>query len=226
MSLVTGIQPAEFIFVSSLQARHKEQSTNETRGQTRHKSICKTFKPQWQTSCKRKHCSKTASESKRRCPSSLEFSPLNLSLSHQCKLFTQKQSTNEQEDKHDMKACARLSNCSDKQAAKEKAVAKLHQKVSGDVSRHWNSARWIYLCLILAKTSSHKRNQPMHKRTNMTWKHLQDCPAPQWQTSCERKHCSKSASVSKRRCLSSLEFSPLNLSLSHPCKLATKKTII
>ena len=29
MSLVTGIQPAEFIFVSSLQTLHKEQSTNE-----------------------------------------------------------------------------------------------------------------------------------------------------------------------------------------------------
>ena len=39
--------------------------------------------------CKRKRCSKTASESKRRCLSSLEFSPLNLSLLHPCKLFQQ-----------------------------------------------------------------------------------------------------------------------------------------
>ena len=61
MSLVTGIQPAEFIFVSSLQTLHKEQSTNE------------------------------------------------------------------QEDKHDMKAFARHSNRSDKQAAKENAVPNLHQ---------------------------------------------------------------------------------------------------
>ena len=126
------------------------------------------------TSCKRKRCSKIASESKRRCLSSLEFSPLNLSLFHPCKLFTQRQSTNEQEDKHDMKAFERLSNRSDKEAAKENAVPKLHHKVSGDVSRHWNSARWIYLCFILAN-SSHKDNQPMNKRTNMTWKHLQDC---------------------------------------------------
>ena len=173
MSLVTGIQPAEFIFVSSLQTLHTKTVNQWTRGQTWHESICKTFKPQWQTSCKRKRCSKTASESKRRCLSSLEFSPLNLSLSHPCKLFTQKQSTNEQEDKHDMKAFARHSNRSDKQAAKENAVPKLHQKVSGDVSRHWNSARWIYLCLILAN-SSHKNNQPMNKRTNTTWNHLQD----------------------------------------------------
>ena len=40
-----------------------------------------------------------------------------------------------------MKAFARLSHRSDKQAATEKAVPKLHQKVSGDVSRHWKSAR-------------------------------------------------------------------------------------
>ena len=66
-----------------------------------------------------------------------------------------------------MKAFARHSNRSDKQAAKENAVPKLHQKVSGDVSRHWNSARLIYLCLILAN-SSHKNNQPMNKRTNTT----------------------------------------------------------
>ena len=97
MSLVTGNQPAEFIFVSSLQARHQKNDY----------IIRKTNR----TNMTRKHLQQfwTAGQNK---------------------LLKQKQ------------------------AAKENAVPKLHQKVSGDVSRHWNSARWIYLCFILANSFS------------------------------------------------------------------------
>ena len=153
MSLVTGIQPAEFIFVSSLQARHQKKRLYElydlknkpdkhdtealaTVLNCRAKQAAKA-----KTSCKRKRCSKPASVSKRRCLSSLEFSPLNLSLSHPLQARHQKN---------------------------DYIIKKTNwTNMTRKHSCHGNSARWIYLCLILAN-SSHKDNQPMNKRTNTT----------------------------------------------------------
>ena len=93
-------------------------------------------------------------------------------------------------------------------------------------SCHGNSARWIYLCLILASSPPKKRlynwKTKPDKHDTEALATVLNCRAKQAakaKTSCKRKRCSKIASVSKRRCLSSLEFSPLNLSLFHPCKL-------
>ena len=184
MSLVTGIQPAEFIFVSSLQARHQKndymiRKTNGTNMTRKHlqrfwtagqNKLLKQKQAAKENAVPKLHQKVSGDVSRHWNSARWIYLCLILANSSQRTInqWTRGQTWHESTGK-----TARLSNRSDKQAAKENAVPKLHQKVSGDVSRHWNSARWIYLCLILAN-SSHKNSQPMNKRTNMTWKHLQD----------------------------------------------------
>ena len=131
MCLVTFIQPAEFIFLSSLQLPEYLASTNASSGSLHlHQPLPSSFQ-QNQT-----QPTKIASESKRRCVSSLSLSPLNLSFSHPC--------------------------------------------------------NYPHKCFQARSTSLH---QPLPNQTQ----------------------ASMIASESKRRCVSSLSLSPLNLSFPHPC---------
>ena len=101
MSFVTTIQPAEFILGSSLQTQQTDSFQlhmnakirsvqnksikKHQKTQTSNKSV-PTKSYQWTISWQR-----SASESKRRCLSSLQFSPLNLSWVHPCKPNKQNQ---------------------------------------------------------------------------------------------------------------------------------------
>ena len=124
-------------------AKQKHQKT-----QTSNKRV-PTKSYQWTISWQR-----SASESKRRCLSSLQFSPLNLSWVHPCKPNKQNQTE-------------RANNI------------------------------WTHNPLI-PYSDQYKTKALTKTQTIISWQ--------------------RSASESKRRCLSSLQFSPLNLSWVHPCK--------
>ena len=174
MSFVTTIQPAEFILGSSLQTQQTDSFQLHMNAKIRsaqNKSIKKHQKTQtsnkrvptksyqWTISWQR-----SASESKRRCLSSLQFSPLNLSWVHPCKPNKQIRFNCIWIHKSDQCKTKASKNIKKHRPATRGYQPKatngpwadkgLHQKVSGDVFRHYNSARWIYLGFILANPTN------------------------------------------------------------------------
>ena len=133
------IRPTTSERIIQISARQELQKKKTSRG----------YQPKATTSWQR-----SASGSKRRCLSSLQFSPLNLSWVHPCKPNKQNEPT--------------ASECKNQISTKQK----LWQK--------------------------HGPARGSQQQVTISWR--------------------RSASESKRRCLSSLQFSPLNLSVVHPCK--------
>ena len=102
----------------------------------------------------------------------------------------------------------------------------LHQKVSGDVFRHYNSGRWIYLWFILANPTNRTSQQHLNAKIRSAQNKSFDKNTDQQEGPNNKLYTiswRRSASESKRRCLSSLQFSPLNLSVVHS-SLQTQQT--